>query len=68
LVLFFKFNPNTFRASSAKEKLLDESLKNLTRERILQLIEEGFKTAKAPVILLTFFSFSVKQILLIFIA
>jgi hypothetical protein len=38
-----------FRSSSAKEKLREESLQYLTKDRILQLIEEGFETAKAPV-------------------
>jgi hypothetical protein len=38
-----------FRSSSAKEKLREESLQYLTKDRILQLIEEGFDTAKAPV-------------------
>jgi hypothetical protein len=39
----------SFRSSSAKEKLREDSLKYLTKDRILQLIEEGFETAKAPV-------------------
>ncbi len=38
-----------FRSSSAKEKLREESLKYLTKDRMLQLIEEGFETAKTPV-------------------
>jgi len=36
------------RSSSAKEKLREESLKYLTKDRVLQMIEEGFDTAKAP--------------------
>ncbi|UJR38032.1 hypothetical protein I4U23_030714 [Adineta vaga] len=36
------------RSSSVKEKLREESLKYLTKDRILELIEEGFETAKAP--------------------
>ncbi|CAF0921855.1 unnamed protein product [Rotaria sp. Silwood1] len=36
------------RSSSAKEKLREESLKYLTKDRLLQMIEEGFETAKAP--------------------
>lgn len=32
-----------------KDKLREESLKDLTRDRILQIIDEGFETAKAPV-------------------
>lgn len=39
------------RSSSVKEKLREDSLKDLTKERILQMIEEGFETAKAPVII-----------------
>ncbi|CAF0914392.1 unnamed protein product [Rotaria sordida] len=34
------------RSSSAKEKLREESLKYLTKDRLLQMIEEGFETAK----------------------
>jgi hypothetical protein len=52
--MFFFF----FRASSAKEKLREESLKYLTKDRILQLIEEGFDTAKTPVNLLILVLFS----------
>ncbi|CAF0721288.1 unnamed protein product [Adineta steineri] len=36
------------RLSSAKEKLREESLRYLTKDRILQIIEEGFDTAKTP--------------------
>lgn len=32
-----------------KDKLREESLKDLTRDRILQMIEEGFETARTPV-------------------
>ena len=32
-----------------KDKLREESLKDLSRDRILQMIEEGFETARAPV-------------------
>ncbi|CAF4503377.1 unnamed protein product [Rotaria sp. Silwood2] len=37
------------RSSSVKEKLREDSLKYLTKERLLEIIEEGFETAKAPV-------------------
>ena len=37
------------RTPSAKNKLREESLKDLSRERLLQIIEEGFDTAKTPV-------------------
>lgn len=38
-----------FRGASAKDKLADESLKHLSRERLLQIIDEGFEAAKTPV-------------------
>ncbi|CAF0853479.1 unnamed protein product [Adineta ricciae] len=36
------------RSSSVKEKLREESLKYLTKDRVLEIIEEGFETAKTP--------------------
>ncbi|CAF1146691.1 unnamed protein product [Rotaria magnacalcarata] len=36
------------RSSSVKEKLREDSLKYLTKDRLLQIVEEGFETAKAP--------------------
>ena len=39
----------SFRSSSAKEKLREESLKYLTKDYLLQIIEEGFEAAKTPV-------------------
>lgn len=36
------------KTPSAKNKLREESLKDLSRERLLQIIEEGFETAKTP--------------------
>ena len=38
-----------FRSSSAKEKFREESLTHLTKDHILQMIDEGFETAKTPV-------------------
>lgn len=60
------------RSRSVKEKLREDSLKCLTKDRLLQIIEEGFETAKAPVnksfdsiikFLLIYFNFSLKNII-----
>ena len=40
---------NLYRSSSVKEKLREESLKYLTKDRVLEIIEEGFETARTPV-------------------
>lgn len=41
--------PFCFRSSSVKEKLREESLRYLTKDRLLQMIEEGFEATKVPV-------------------
>lgn len=40
--------PGDSKVASAKDKLREESLKDLSRERLLQIIQEGFETAKTP--------------------
>ncbi|CAF0861413.1 unnamed protein product [Adineta ricciae] len=42
------FKAGETRSSSVKEKLREESLKYLTKDRVLEIIEEGFETARTP--------------------